>query len=199
VTKSRFCKFSGRQLALGLFVFLSACQSVPDRRILVTLGPDLEMMLSVPGGAGKEFSAVQMVTGAWKGRSFSQQVQVMKRNGALDFVALDPLGRRAMTIQWQGDQIQATMAPWLPPDLTAQMMMAHFALIYWSGTALSDAFIGDDVIIDDRPGSRRLLQGGRTVIEIIYDPSRELAWNGKARMLNLLLDYKLSVQSKALP
>ena len=183
VTKLRFCKFTARQLALGLSIFLSACESVPNRRILVTLGPDLEMMLSVPGGVRKETSAVQMVTGTWKSRSFSQQVQVMKRNGALDFVALDPLGRRAMTIQWQGDQIQATMAPWLPPDLTAQMMMAHFALIYSSGPTLSNAFFGDDVIVD----------------EIIYDPSRELAWNGKARMVNFLLDYQLSVQSKVLP
>ncbi|MBT3331201.1 MAG: DUF3261 domain-containing protein [Rhodospirillaceae bacterium] len=188
-----------KRAVLILLVVLTACQRPVDEPIRVTLAPGLEMTLPELHPTDGEIVAVQTITGTWKGQNFALQAHLVAMGTSLDLIALDPLGRRTMTIEWRDGRVRSVVAPWMPTPFTAEMMLAHFVLIYWQNNALRDAFSGDDIVFDEGKGHRRLLRGDQVIVAVDYAPSRAARWNGTAQLVNNLLDYKLSIQSKVQP
>ena len=89
-----------KRAVLILLVVLTACQRPVDEPIRVTLAPGLEMTLPELHPTDGEIVAVQTITGTWKGQNFALQAHLVAMGTSLDLIALDPLGRRTMTIEW---------------------------------------------------------------------------------------------------
>ena len=188
----------GKFIIVAVSLLLTACQSTPETPPQLVIAPGLEMDLPALAGPAKSFNATQMVVGTWRDRKFSLETHIERRGASLNVIALDTLGRRAMTIRWSNNNIKSTMASWLPEKLTADMMIAHMVLIYWPQQTLSAALHHRGIVIEQDGQSRQFLRDGQIIISVEYASDPEKAWNGKAQLVNSILDYRLTVQSNVL-
>ncbi|HSC81224.1 MAG TPA: DUF3261 domain-containing protein, partial [Chitinolyticbacter sp.] len=84
-------------------------------------------------------------------------------------VLLDPLGRRLLSVQQQGDQLQSWRAPELPPGLSERFLLASSMLVWWPLAAWQTALPADSAWQIQRAGDQRILSHkGEPIISASY-------------------------------
>lgn len=182
-------------------LFLAACASmVQDSgpQEMISLAPGLSFRLPESPGLGRRIEAAQLVTIRHGDRVFVFEGRVSLTADRFRMVGLDPLGRRALTVDWTGKDIAFEAAPWLPEELRARNLLADLVLIYWPTPMINKILAGSGAELDSRPSHRVISKDGEKVARIDYTPSRDRVWNGYARYQNFVRDYVIEIRSTEL-
>ena len=158
----------------------------------VHLAPGVSLRLPPPSALGQGIEAVQMVAASHGDDSFTFEGRLSVDGDVMALVTTDGLGRRAMTIRWDGRHLAVERADWLPATVPPPAnMLADVMLIYWPVQALRTGLEGALLEQDDQ--SRRLVRDG--VVLATVQPGRA-GWTGVAALVNQVWDYRIDIASQ---
>lgn len=162
----------------------------------VQIAPDLALALPRPADLGQSVEVVQLVTARYGDQTYAFEARVSATADQFLMVGLDSLGRRAMTITWSDAAISYESAPWLPPQLRPENVLADMVLLYWPESTVKQALASSGGIVTAVPGRRTIAKAGEPIVQIEYGPSADGSpWAGTLRYRNLAFHYEMDVQS----
>ena len=182
----------GSPILLVLLLLFSGCTPPPPAQV-ATLAPGVTLDLSA-AGTGPTLEADQMVTARRDGETFVLTAVLSSQPGHLLLIATDPLGRRALRLEWQHGTLTVERAPWVPETLPPANVLADLMLMFWPAETVRTHLTGAELI--ETPGDRRLRRDGTDLIVIQRDPD---PWNGGASLDHRLWHYALTVHSHRFP
>ena len=192
-----------RLLVIAVPVILGACAQPAD--VTAPLGvpttagaliaPSRRIVLPQPAELGRLVEARQLVTVQFLGTTMAFESRLSVTANKLNLVCMDPLGRRAMTIVWDGKKLDVEVAPWMPETVKPGSLLADLVLIYWPEKAARAALadVAGEVRVSGR--SRTVRIDGQDVLRADYGWPAGAAWNGKLHYTNLAWGYVVDVQS----
>src|SRR5262245_3416965 len=95
------------------------------------IGPGRSIALPKPREMGRSLDVAQLVTMRVAGQSFSFDVRLNITPDRLVLVGLDGMGRRAMTVTWNGETMTAETAPWLPAAARPASMLSDVVVLFF--------------------------------------------------------------------
>lgn len=161
----------------------------------VMLSPDFKLVLPMPGTFGSHVNVRQLVTIDYGGNATSFEALLKIQPSEISFVAIDPLGRRAMTLTWNGARLVVEKAPFVPESVRPDCLLADLIAVYWPAPALQRAMAGSGGKVEDTGHRRVITADGAELLKASY------AWTAKARLVgtihytNLSWGYTVSVKS----
>ncbi len=179
--------------SLLLALPLAACATPP--RLpgdTAFIAPNIAFRVPAPGLLGQSVAVAQTVQADYGGVGMVFEAQIALTPEGLDLVALDGLGRRALTIGWHGTDPVAEAAPWLPEQVSPANMLADIALLYWPEALLRPALLAAGARLEATPERRAVFAGGQEVVRVEY---AQPGWGGRALLRNLAFGYSLRVTS----
>ena len=189
----------GRTLVVILFaIILNACAQhstdQPGRSIHIS--PDLTLILPRPSELAQSVEATQLVTARYGAQSYAFEGHISATPERFLMVGLDSLGRRSMTITWTEAAITYEAAPWLPPQLRPENVLADMVLLYWPDISVQRALESSGGSVISTPGSRTITKNGKPIVLIEYDLATDGSfWSGRLSYRNLAFKYDLEVLS----
>ena len=159
------------------------------------IAPGQRLVLPRPADLGRRAEARQLVTLRHNGNILTFEARLSVTPERISLVAIDPLGRRALTVTWDGTAIAAETAPWLPDAVKPGSLLADLVAVYWPETVVRGALAsaGGDVIAG--PRTRVIRLGGATIFRAEYGWAQGAQWTGKLHYTNLAWGYEVDVQS----
>ncbi len=161
----------------------------------VTVAPGIVFSLPPPATLGRSVEADQLVTARYRNETFVFESRISVTPERLLVVGTDMLGRRAMTIEWNGDDLQADAAPWVPPELRARNVIADIMLLHWPENAVRAGLSPDATMRVAGPGRRVFAAEGRNMISSDRTDGGPESWSGRWTYRNLAWGYQLDIQS----
>ncbi|MBE0531779.1 MAG: DUF3261 domain-containing protein [Rhodospirillales bacterium] len=158
------------------------------------MAPGVELELPPPSALKHRVEAAQLVTARYEGTSSVFEGRLSVAPDRLFLVCTDGLGRRAMTIAWDGARLEVERAPWLPEVLPPENVLADIMLLFWPEEGIRRGLRGADIRVT--PTSRSIRQGTTEVISITHDAD---PWAGVATLVNHARRYDIKVQSQMVP
>ncbi len=177
-----------------VLLMLAACTGGP-RPALVPLSPQLSLRLPSPGDLGRSLEATQLVNARYGDRTFVFEAHISATPERFLLVALDPLGRQALSITWTDSGVSSVAAPWMPSALRPENMLADLVLLYWPEPSVTRALAGSGGTLIDTPRARSLVFDGKEVLHADYQPGADDRWTGRIAYRNFAWDYQLDIQS----
>jgi hypothetical protein len=154
--------------------------------------------LLAPAVLGEVRSASQTLDVAYADRNLSLQCALQVDGQTLTLIAIGPLGRRALTLHYDGKEIAAQSDGEVPRQFTPERMLADLELMLWPVSAWQEKFIGSDwQLSEPRPGVRRLRWRGRLVAEVHYETPEADGWSGVVSLANLAYGYTLDLRTSS--
>jgi hypothetical protein len=114
---------------------------------------------------------------------------------SVSLIAVDPLGQRVLTLNWDGTQLAVEKSPVLPDSVRPESLLADLIAVYWPAPAVQGALAASGAKVEDH-GNRRIIAAGETQLL-----TADYAWTAKSRLAgtikyaNLSWGYKVSVKS----
>jgi uncharacterized protein DUF3261 len=175
----------------------SPAQAAPVSQATL-IGPGREIVLPKPREMGRGLEVAQLVTLQFAGQSLSFDARLSITPDRLVLVGIDGMGRRAMTVVWNGDTMTVESAPWLPAAARPSNMLADVVVLFFPIAAVRQALAaaGCELAISKR--TRVVRCGEAEVIQAEYDEHSSALWNGKLRYRNLAWGYEAEVRSAEL-
>ncbi|MCP3140993.1 DUF3261 domain-containing protein [Pyxidicoccus xibeiensis] len=102
------------------------------------------------------------------------------------------LGQRVFTLRWDGTALDEERDPRLPAQFQSRQVLRDVQLVYWPAEAVRAA-LPPGWTLEEGPGRRVLLQGGREWLTVRY--GGEPRWVGRAELVNLAEHYRLTIES----
>lgn len=157
------------------------------------LAPGIRFAIPIPAGSGRTLSVTQSIVAHYGERTvtFAAQIQIAPK--ALDLVALDAFGRRALTLHWTDDGMRYSTAPWLEPKLRPADILADIAIVYWPRALLAPALSAAGLTLTQTERARTLADADGTLVAVSYGDGT--GWNRSAALINYRLGYTLAIQS----
>jgi hypothetical protein len=185
--------------SFGLMLLLAGCAAMPtvDAPADVNaplIAPGQLLVLPRPADLGRRILAVQLITAKRGGQTFVFEGHLNVRSDRVTFIGLDSLGRRAVTIAWNGRDVSAEVAPWLPPALRPGSLLADLVVIYWPERSVRAALPPGGELLQE-PHSRTIRLAGRDVLHAEYGWRPGGRLDGILRYSNFAWDYQIEVQS----
>ena len=166
---------------------------MPDTQ--VTVAPGVVFALPPPATLGRSVEAQQLITARYRNDTFSFEASISATPARLLVVGTDSLGRRAMTIEWTGNDLKVKSAPWVPVELRALNIVADIMLLHWPQAAVRAGLAPDDAVREVGPGHRVIAVNGRDMISIDREDGASGSWSGRWHYRNLGWGYDLDIQS----
>jgi hypothetical protein len=185
-------------LAFILFA-MAACTTVPDEPDLVQISKGIWFKIPSPASLASKMQVVQMIAVKAQDRILLLEAHLSLTPEQIKLVSLDTVGRRAITLHWDEDRVDFQAADWLPLELSAKMLAAHIALVYWPEAIIRGALVGEGLSLVETPTSRKILQGNNEILTVQYDGASSNRWQGNAVIQHVRLGYELVIRSKVLP
>jgi hypothetical protein len=158
------------------------------------IAPNVTLSIPQPSELNRSLEAVQMVTAHYGDQTFVFEGHLSATPERLLMVALDSLGRKAMTITWTETGITYETAPWVPEQLHPANVLADIVLLYWPESSVRHSLSGGALTRD--ASTRSIMAGEQEVIHIDYQPTRSGdLWSGRLHYKNLAWHYELDVES----
>lgn len=157
------------------------------------LAPDLPFLLPGPETLGRDLAVAHLVTVRWGERSgaartVSFEGQIEAQAGTFRLAVLDPLGRRALSVEWDRTGLKAETGPAFPADLRAENLLADLVLIYWPAPVLRRALAPAE--LRETPDGREVWWKGQPVIRLESE-----AHGARLRYANLAFGYTLDIRA----
>jgi hypothetical protein len=188
-------------LAMGLM--LQACVPTmpnlpPDTPAdTAVIAPHVLYKVPAPDALQGSVAVQQMIVARYRGQSFSFEAQIAITPQRLDLVAVDGLGRRALTIGWDGRDLRYEPAPWLPPIFRPSDILASMSIAYWPEDAVRTALAQTKATVTTSPAQRIVSVDGKPLVVVDYGQGD--GWNRAAHVRNAVFGYELDIQSAELP
>jgi hypothetical protein len=160
------------------------------------VAPGIVFSLPPPAALGRSVDAVQMVTAHYRDQTMVFETRISVDSARLLVVGTDMVGRRAMTIEWTGDDLKVDVAPFVPPELRARNVLADIMLVHWPESAVRIALAQGATLRDTGPGHRRIDAEGRDMISIDREEGESGSWSGRWTYRNIAWGYELDIQSR---
>jgi hypothetical protein len=159
------------------------------------IGPGREIVLPRPREMGRSLEVAQLVTLQFAGQSLTFDARLSITRDRLVLVGIDGMGRRAMTVAWNGEAMTVEAAPWLPPAARPASMLADVVVLFFPIAAVRHTLeaAGCELVITKR--TRVVRCGEAEVIQAEYDEQSTALWNGKLRYWNRAWGYEAEVRS----
>jgi hypothetical protein len=184
----------GAGLVLAGCAHVGATPSGPPNA-QVTVAPGVVFTLPPPATLGRSVEAQQLITARYLNDTFTFETSISATPARLLVVGTDSLGRRAMTIEWTGDDLKVESAPWVPAQLRARNIIADIMLLHWPPAAVRAGLAPDDAVREVGPGHRVIAVDGRDMISIDHEDGASGSWSGRWHYRNLGWGYDLDIQS----
>lgn len=178
-----------RSITALLLMLLAACCTPPVAPQQVDIAPGVTFILPQPSGLGRDIEATQLVTARHGDEVFLFEGRLSVTAARILLAGSDMLGRKVMTIRWDGTTLSADRAVWLPDRLRPENVLADIMLMYWPDQALRQAVFGASL---DNAGERRLFKDGEAIVTVAHDGD---PWNGMTTLRNLPWHYEINVRS----
>jgi hypothetical protein len=182
-----------------MLLLLAGCAAVspigaPKDPNAPMIGPGQRLNLPRPGELGRSILATQLITARAYGQTFVMEVNISVTPERAMLVGLDPMGRRAMTLTWNDQNVSAEIAPWVPDSLRPGSMLADIIVIYWPESVVRKALPAGGEVLQEARG-RTIRIGGQDVLRVDHSWAAGERWNGTLRYSNLAWGYEIDVQS----
>lgn len=193
---------TGRKMRfLSPILGLVLCGCMRGMSILGGIPPDNEAILArgltcavpPPSAVGDTVSAAQSLTIYFADNVYSFDAQIQITPKEFDLVALDNLGRRAMTITWHDGQIYSSHAPWFPAFVRPADILADVAIVYFPADAITPALSGCNAKLTTNADGRTVARGDEDLITVTYDAKR--GWSRTAHLHNISLGFRIDIKS----
>lgn len=157
------------------------------------------MILPPPSELGRDLHAVHLVTARYGERTVSFEGHIDASAGHFRLAVVDPLGRRALTVDWTGNQVAFDAAPWFPGELRPQNMLADLVLIYWPAEILQRALRPAGVSFEATSSHRVVTRDGQEIIRADFTPvSGPDPIGARVLFRNLAFGYSLDIRAAGL-
>ena len=166
---------------------------VPNAQVIVA--PGIIFALPPPATLGRSVEVQQLVTARYRNDTFAFEASISVTPARLLLVGTDMLGRRAMTIEWSGNELKVEAAPWVPAELRARNVIADIMLARWPENAVRAGLATPATVRQVDPGHRVIAVDGRDMIRIDREDGAPGSWSGRFLFRNLAWDYELDIQS----
>ena len=178
---------------------LAACTAAPapPPALRVVLAPDLAMTLPPPSELGRELHVAHLVTARYGDRVAGFEGHIDAASGHFRLAVLDPLGRKALVVDWTDADLAFDAAPWFPAGLRPQNMLADLVLIYWPPEVLQRAL--RPAGFTATAAQRSVTRDGQEIIRADFTPGPGADPIG-ARVVfrNLAFGYSLDIRAAGL-
>lgn len=163
----------------------------------VTIAPDTILSLPSPASLHRTTEAQQLVVAHYSGRTFVFQTSLSVTPSRVLVVGTDTMGRRALTITWNGHAMQVQAAPWVPAGLRPSNVIADIILLHWPVAVLRAHLAPPATMRVPRPNERVIMHGGQEMIRMRQDAGTPGSWSGRWTYRNIGWGYGLEIQSAA--
>jgi len=189
---------SFRRLPLAALVLCGCVTPAPKTTIPVPdnetmLAPGVSCAMPPPSPMGGNVDAAQTIVAHFRGQTFSFEAQIQSTPGEFDLVALDNLGRRAMSMKWRDGQMSYTRADWLPVAVRPADMLGEVAIVFWPTDTVGPALRACGATLTTTSSGRVVTVHHRDVIDVTYANGE--GWNRAARLRNLAFGFSVDIQS----
>ena len=150
-----------KQLAATLAAaVLSACASLPSTPT-VDAAPLLRL---APSSLGRELAVVQQldVQAAGQTRSLDVALEADAQSVRMAFMQL---GQTIARLEWDGRQLEQSLAPGWPKVVSAERVLSDLQLVWWPAEAVR-AGLAPGWALAESPQTRELSYQGRTVTSV---------------------------------
>ncbi|MGZ3254739.1 MAG: DUF3261 domain-containing protein [Burkholderiaceae bacterium] len=189
-----FINVMRRVVAIGycasLMLGLSACSTLTREPQPAQQSMQLGLKLS-PAALGASISLQQHLTVERDGKVEELDTAFEVDDQQLELVGL-ALGKRVMTLHYDGKTLQSWRHPMLPEQVRADDVLQDIQLTLWPADVIQQALPAGWRI--EEKGLRRTLLSGETPVMVI-DYSNPSRWNGKVVLSNLRYSYRITIQS----
>ncbi len=162
------------------------------------------MTLPPPSELGHDLRAVHLVTARYGDRVISFEGHIEVTAGHFRLAVLDPLGRKALSVDWTGNEVVFDAAPWFPAGLHPQNMLADLVLIYWPADVLQRALRPAQAGFEATGDHRTVTRNGQEIIRADFTPAAgpdapNLDQSGAhVQFSNLAFGYSLDIRTAGL-
>ena len=191
---------SPRALPLMGWLLLAGCASAPTERLTppladdeALLAPKARFVVPPPAAMGETVNVAQTIVARFHDTSYAFDAQLQISPDELDLVALDGLGRRALTVTWKDGKIQSTAAPWLPPFVRPADILADIMIVYGPEQVVSSFATSAGAALTATADQRMIALGSRKVVVVKYGAGED--WSRSAKLHNFAFDYDIAIQS----
>lgn len=151
-----------------------------------------------PAALGGAHAASQTLGVAYGDTDLSLQCALQADAGAVTLIAVGPLGRRALTLNYDGRALRAEASPYVPAKFPPAQILSDLQFVLWPTAAWQAALAGSDwQMLEPSPGLRRLRYRGRLVAEVHYADGHGDGWQGRAWLSNLAYGYTLDIATES--
>jgi Protein of unknown function (DUF3261) len=162
------------------------------------IGPDTAIVLPKPAEMGRSLEVVQLVTLRFAGQSLTFDARLSITPDRLVLVGIDGMGRRAMTVAWNGETMTVETAPWFPSAARPSSMLSDVVVLFYPIGAVRRALAASGCELAITKRTRVVRCGEVDIIQAEYDEQSTAVWNGKLRYWNLAWGYEAEVRSAEL-
>lgn len=181
-----------------LMLALAACaDGAADRSVLpVHIAPNVALALPEPGDLGRNVEASQLLTARFGDQVFVFEGRLSGTADRFLMVGLDPMGRELLRITWTRAGVDYSAAPWLPPSLHAENILADIVLLYWPEDTVRRILAPSGAVLLSDSRSRSVQVGGQEVMRADYQPDDGTnPWSGRLHYRNSAWGYELDILS----
>ncbi|RCK51682.1 hypothetical protein TH25_08320 [Thalassospira profundimaris] len=212
-TKPMELPFDMGTLDLGAFDFSNSQQKEHAKRHeaalnaaepdhIVALNHDQNALFVLPqmpwAKDANRVDVIQKVHATWQnGQSVDFQARISLAPRQVHMVMLDPMGRRAMQVNWSERGLSFEKADWMPDAFDPARMLVDIMMVYWPTNIVRDALPADMAMVSN-PDNRQIVtideDGTKTPYSTITYPEKD-RWQGAASLHNLRDGYQIDIQS----
>jgi hypothetical protein len=182
-------------LLLAPLLVLAGCVTrpppLPDNQALIA--PKTVLVVTPPRPQAASESIAQSIVAHYRDQTFAFDAQIQIAPGTFDLVALDAMGRRALTAHWNGDRMNAETAPWLPPLMRPADILADIAIVYGPQDEVAQSITNAGATLSETGTTRTIAKGNRDLIVVEYGDGS--GWSRSAKLRNLAFGYEIDIRS----
>ncbi len=181
---------------LLLVVSLTDCASLtPQSSRSITMAAGVSMVLPPLQDFGRSVEATQLVKGHYGSHTFVFQNRVSLTPDHCRIIALDALGRTAVTIDWTPENVTYSSATWMPSQVRPENILADFVLLNWPKASVQKSLAASGAHLVSTLYGRSIFLVKQEVIHADYLKARPGNMSGNVRYHNLAWGYSLDIQS----
>jgi hypothetical protein len=198
------CAFVQSPEGLAKFSATSVSEALPSSKAPanpsasgseVLLAPGHKLILPPPATYGSRIKVRQLVTIEFGGNAMSLEALLNIEPSTVNFVAVDPLGRRAITLNWDGTRLVVEKAPFLSDSVRPDCLLADLIAIYWPAPVVQRALAATGAKVEDHGDRRIIASDGSELLKADYAWTAKSGLVGTMRYANLSWGYTVSVKS----
>src|SRR5262245_56433477 len=153
------------------------------------IAPGRNVRLPGPADLGRSVEAAHMLSARHNGRTFAFEGRLSVTPEQLVLVGLDPMGRRAMTITWNGKDIAVESAPWMPQAIQPGNVLADIVVLLWPESVVRTMLAEAGCELRATSNARKVRCGEDEVLQARLGWAAGGKWTGTVQLTHLAWGY----------